>query len=435
MFTSARPRALLPASITELRALCGDPARSRRDVHAAREPAEPPPPPALCAMVNAAFLRYCQDAASVRPAFEFPALPALAELAEVFTGFARGLAPSLKSLERMLQRDLIFAARLPKLVAAVHTRILRAGDSLGASDVIERDGVPRPELFPPPRAWTDCVLCHHAVTHPAFQHRDLHLGRRLITEQVLPQLGADARTRGLPWYTCSPLTALMATGRALSAAPVFAAVLARCDQMLDRALAGPLGSLRALIDAAWPFLMEQDFPLPAEARRAPRTFFTALYHGLWTHQEALDAGPRAAAVVERLHHAQPPPSDPQRLSQRAAFALCYLAATFTQGAYDGETGQPLDPVLRFHLGNGGELHPSLGPLPSSRRTDTAALRFGQLVVYSPRFRESQRQHKALLRARQRRHQRGAQLDLGAFSGYLWRVAERLPGVLNPAPAR
>lgn len=380
------------------------------------------------------------EAAARGPTLDFALLRGsvgAAELAEVFRGFAQGLAPSAQLLERMLGIDLVFGAwarvqhGLRRLAGVVHARRVRTGQSLGASDLIERDGESAPALFTPPRAWRDCVVCHHAVTHPDFKR--LHITQALILDRVLPHLRDDAQMRDLPWLTSSPMTDFIAAGRGLlahgPAASRFDQLLRMCDEHLGRALPGPRGSLRGLIALSRPYLREEGYPAPLvdPACEDPGAFFARLYQTMPTHGELVQGADReeAAARVARLYAPERGGDGRLAVGRREAFTLFYLAAAFTQLAYDGESGEPQDPVRKFHLRNGAALHPGLGPLPGSRTQDVAALRFGQIFIYTRRWMEEQQAYRRLIAERRCAGGRGALIDLTAAASYLGNLMERV----------
>src|SRR5262249_26024062 len=130
-----------------------------------------------------------------------------------------GLAPTREALRRMLDQDRVFGAFASgKLVAVVHARVLPADSSMAATDIEERGGRrPGGELTAPLETDEAFVVCHAAATHP--DHRGARITQRLIAEVVLPYLAAHRELRELTWYTSSPLTHFVATGRRLAGTP------------------------------------------------------------------------------------------------------------------------------------------------------------------------------------------------------------------------
>ncbi len=340
-----------------------------------------------------------------------------------------GLTPTRDALRQMIANDLVFAALdHDRIVAAVHARLVAPGSSLRACAIALGEGQIATERIPRIVTRTPAVVCHAAVTHRDY--RSGRIAQRLLTEAVLPYVASDPRSRDATWLTSSPGTYLVDVGREIPDAHDYPESIALLARAVRRRSPAGFSSLRDIVECA----------SPAESARAtrsrrdePAACFARLFGHLPTHQElttmraggpaeqrrALDASAYAAGISEVDHD--------QRKTAR--FLLHYLAAALAQaGAYDATTGRPRDPILRFHLANGGRLHPAAGPVPESRPEDVAALGFGQVILYTRGWENDREQNRAVAEARRQRCRKsglaGTEIDLKEAAPYLEAVVER-----------
>lgn len=354
-------------------------------------------------------------------------------------GMPAGLAPTREALRRMLDRDRVFGAfAFGKLVAVVHARVLPAESSMAATDIEDHDGRrPRGELIAPLETDQAFVVCHAAVTHP--DHRGARITQRLIAEVVLPYLAADRELRELSWYTSSPLTHFVSTGRRLARTPALAELVEVGEGALRAARPNGWGSFGELITEAWPWLSKSwlaDLGSgPREAAADPPAFFSSLYGALPSHEELMScrwSDERAAATMAgRVTRLYARAEDRARRAHAATFVLVFLAAAFTQAGVYGEDGRPVDPILAFHVGNGARLAREAGVLPNSRRTDVAALRFGQVLEY-PRSWLAERERNHALFAARAADLGGVRVDRAFASDHLSLSARRTPDLARAA---
>jgi hypothetical protein len=344
------------------------------------------------------------------------------------SGWPRGLAPTREALRSMVARDRIFVAYdHARIVAVVHARMLGEGSSVRACAIAldQRTERAATQVVTDTRA----IVCHAAVAH--IDYRRGGITQRLLTEFLLPYLCTNDDTRGARWMTSSPLTYFVEVGRVLVQTHGYLAAVALLDQNVARV--GPAGfrSLRDLIEAAR--------PLGADASGTPADVLSRLYRELPTHDELIslragrdDLRQRALETASRattIGRFDDTASDPRAV---ACFLLHYFAVALTQaGAYDPSTGRPIDPILRFHMANGGALHDQVGPIPESRPQDIAALMFGQIIVYDPSWEHRREQHRELAERRRQRakgpDQRG-EIDLDQAEPYLGAIVERAAAI-------
>jgi hypothetical protein len=355
--------------------------------------------------------------------------------------FPPGLAPERRAIARMVAADRVFGAfQGDEPVAVVHARVIPPHSSLGATDIEYNDGRRlTADLFPSLAAGEHFVVCHAAATLP--EHRNARLAQRLITEVVLPGLAADPATRDLPWYTSSPLTHLVSTGRAIAQTPALVELIRCGDETIDILRPGGWRSIGKIIEAAWPWLARHGLCADrldvGHAAAVPAEFFSSLYHALPTHAELVELrrsdaeggtdGERQTArtMASRIVHLYQGPVSPiLRNAHAASFVLVFLAGAFTQAGLHGQNGRPLDPILAFHLGNGARLASDVGPMPNSRREDIAALRFGQVLEYRKDWRAEQASNRELFARRSAQSSDAVQLDRDFARSYFARCFKR-----------
>lgn len=366
----------------------------------------------------------------------------------VHEAFMEGLRPSRDVLRDMLERDWVFCASSGGTpVALVHVRIVRPGSSLGATDIEERDGRGAgDELYPCLRAADHFVVCHAAVTHP--QHRKARITQRLITSVVLPYLAAHPQTRALPWYTSSPLTHFVTTGRRMAEGPALAEIVRACELAVLEVRPDGWSSLAQILERAKPWLVShglcEERALPSRSFQARVSLFADLYSRLPTHEELVDlrrpdskggnaeARRLALSASERVRALHTLPRDPSLgVAHAASMVVLLFAAAFSQAGVFDERGKPVDPVLAFHFDNGATLSPEAGPLPSARRADIAALQFGQVLEYSRDWKDRQSENRRLF-AQRAAACRSVGVDSEVARRYLVSCARRVDALIRQA---
>jgi hypothetical protein len=372
----------------------------------------------------------------------------LEDAGQIHMSFLAGLWPSPSVLKKMLRRDMVFGAlRGSRPIALVHARILEPGSSLGASDIEERDGCWwTTDAFPPLIAADTFVVCHSAVTHP--NHRKAKVTQRLITEAVLPYLSRHPEARRMPWYTSSPCTHFVATGRWLARGPGLIEVLRACDAAIANAMPNGWGSLAAIIEAASPWLSrhglyDETAPATRSITEAARVF-EHIYRTLPTHDELVvlrksdaeggsaEARREAAAAQARVDRLYERSRSRRDTAHAASFVLLFLAAACTQAGVHGSRGKPADPILAFHLDNGARLAQNVGPMPNARRSDVAALRFGQVLEYGLDWGEQRRQNRRLFDEQSARAHQGVSVDTAFATKYLESCVARTKDLVRRA---
>lgn len=365
------------------------------------------------------------------------------------TGWPPGVAPTPGMVMRMLKKDLLFGAfrndRRPReLSAALHARVLAAGRYIGACSVAETDGCVAEGPFRPPVTRSPTLFCHAAVTERSVQGGAVT--QTLVITRVLPWLrGLDV---SVPWYTTSPATYFVDSGRAaVTNAEAFQRLVTTCDAAV--ALARPLDcrSLSALLALAAPWLLRERLVADRASLANPAEFFASLYHQMPTHDELVllrsnetpEGQASAQAAAERVERLYAPieKGAHEAVHQSAAFGTIYLAAAMAQWGVRSASGRPIDSVQSFHAGNGAVLHPDIGPIADSRPADVAGWRFGQVLVYDrDRWEERRMSYRERVDGAKNRSDgagdRRVRIEHRFFDEYLPRVAVRLAQILAVA---
>lgn len=361
------------------------------------------------------------------------------------SGFPVGCGPTEHALQRMRAEDLIFVcllrgsdARLQP-IALVHARICAAGSDLAVEALLGQPAAPPAEgAFPTYRLERPTALCHTAVTSPPF--RTHGVTQTLIQRIVLPYLAQSERTRHLARMTSSPLTYMVGAGRALVRSSDFPKLVRWCEGWFNALELPHAPSLRVLAQRAQSYLDELGFGVGLQRPSAAASylgheelgvFLWALFHAL-PAQEELDAARRQGGSLpcdaqQRMTRLYQPARGARDPDFRAAVFMLTLAAALTQvGVWSNEDGKLVENIARFHLSNGGLLHPHIGPFWNSRPGDIAALGMGQAIVYQ----DDHEEQRARFRQESRQRARGARgysIDMDGI--------ERIGRVVSPLAAQ